>query len=171
MNAYFGDDLNKTSGIFHINKTKFKLKQIADFLCNEAPEQEHELKPAIVQKYLPAIDVVRRDSNTSNCFTGAYANYFTGTGSFILLNEDILPDRLAELKKSDCDRSEVRLRKFRPREIANLMGFPGSFQLPDHLTLKQAYKLLGNSVNVRVISYLFKILLSNETPTKSNVQN
>lgn len=144
-----------------MNEAEFELKKIAEFLTNETVEP-FELKPETVQKYLPAIDVVRPDSRTSNCFTGAYGHYLTGTGSFLLLN-DVSSEQLAELKKTDADRSGIRLRKFAPREIANLMGFPSSFHLPEHLTLKQSYKLLGNSVNVRVISCLFKILLSNES--------
>lgn len=150
-----------------MNQAAFELKTIEAFLWENdqtAESFEYQLKPETVQKYLPAIDVVRRDSRTSNCFTGSYGRYMTGTGSFILLNDSVSSEKLAELKKGDSesDRSGVRLRKFRPREIANLMGFPSSFRLPEHLTLKQAYKLLGNSVNVRVISCLFKILLSNE---------
>lgn len=165
---YFGHDLtNAPDGSFQIDQTKFELKKIADFLLEEDNQalERCELKPATIQKYLPGIDVVRPDSRTSNCFTGSYGHYLTGTGSFLLPNEELSPGRLAELKKNDSyfipDRSEIKLRKFEPREIANLMGFPSSFRLPDNLTLKQAYKLLGNSVNVRVIGCLFKILLSN----------
>ena len=143
-------------------KSDFKLKNVGDYL-EEAKLEKFELKSQIIQKYLPAIDVIDSDSQRSCCFTSAYDSYLTGTGSFLLLNNDFTLDRINELKKNELDRSSVRLRKFTPKEIANLMGFTHlSFQLPnDEITARQAYKLIGNSVNVKVISYLFKILLLN----------
>ncbi|MGN1194904.1 MAG: DNA cytosine methyltransferase, partial [Acutalibacteraceae bacterium] len=46
-----------------------------------------------------------------------------------------------------------KLRRLTVRECARLMGFPDSFQL--NCSETQAYKLLGNSVVVDVIEYIF----------------
>ncbi len=39
------------------------------------------------------------------------------------------------------------------------MGFPKEFSFPDEITLKQRYRVLGNSINVRVVAELIKYLL------------
>lgn len=52
---------------------------------------------------------------------------------------------------------KLQLRFFTPTEISRLMNFPETFQFPSNITDKQKYMLLGNSVNVRVISELIKL--------------
>ena len=51
------------------------------------------------------------------------------------------------------------LRYFSPREIARLHSFPEAFAFPPHVTLRQQYALLGNSVSALVIADLLKYLL------------
>lgn len=53
----------------------------------------------------------------------------------------------------------LKLRYFTPREVANLMGFPDSFGFPETTTLKQRYRTLGNSINVRLVAELMKYLM------------
>lgn len=52
----------------------------------------------------------------------------------------------------------LQLRFFTPTEIAKLMCFPKYFSFPSHITKKQKYMVLGNSINVKVVSYLIKLL-------------
>lgn len=54
--------------------------------------------------------------------------------------------------------SDRHLRYFTPREVANLMSFPKDFGFPDSVTKKQRYKLLGNSLNVKVVAYLIRLM-------------
>ncbi|EEB19817.1 Modification methylase HaeIII, putative [Pediculus humanus corporis] len=49
---------------------------------------------------------------------------------------------------------------FTPKEISKLMCFPDSLIFPNYFTKKQKYRLLGNSVNVHVVSILIKLLVS-----------
>lgn len=51
------------------------------------------------------------------------------------------------------------LRYFSPREVARLHSFPEDFSFPNHVTLRQQYALLGNSVSALVIGDLLKYLL------------
>jgi len=51
------------------------------------------------------------------------------------------------------------LRYFGPSEIARLHSFPEGFSFPKHVTLRQQYALLGNSVSALVIGDLLKYLL------------
>jgi site-specific DNA-cytosine methylase len=53
----------------------------------------------------------------------------------------------------------LRLRYFTPREIANLHSFPPSFSFPDHVSLRQRYALLGNSLSALVVAELLKYAL------------
>ena len=53
----------------------------------------------------------------------------------------------------------LRLRFFTPREIANLHSFPAAFSFPAHITLRQRYALLGNSLSALVVADLLRYLL------------
>lgn len=50
------------------------------------------------------------------------------------------------------------LRYFTPDEALSLMGFPDTFHFPDTLTQRQQFQLVGNSVNVLVVSVLMSML-------------
>ena len=62
---------------------------------------------------------------------------------------------LAELR-------QLGLRHFTPAEIAALHSFPPSFQFPPHVTLRQRYALLGNSLSASVVAALLRYLLRPE---------
>ncbi len=55
---------------------------------------------------------------------------------------------------------QLHLRYFTPREVANLHSFPSSFSFPPHVTIKQQYALLGNSLSVAVVADLLTYLLT-----------
>ncbi len=55
---------------------------------------------------------------------------------------------------------QLYLRYFTPREVANLHSFPSSFSFPPHVTIKQQYALLGNSLSVAVVADLLTYLLT-----------
>jgi len=73
-----------------------------------------------------------------------------------------------ELKKIDNPLDKLNLRYFSSREIARLMGFPESFVFPDSSSLKQQYRLLGNSLNCKVVSELIKYLLEEKDDNEKN---
>lgn len=53
----------------------------------------------------------------------------------------------------------LQLRYFTPREVANLHSFPDSFSFPAHVTRRQQYALLGNSLSVAVVADLLMYML------------
>lgn len=57
--------------------------------------------------------------------------------------------------------NKLELRYFTPREVSRLMAFPDSFNFPAEISRKQQYRLLGNSINVKVVSHLIKYLVEN----------
>ena len=117
---------------------------------------EFKIPEKILQRYLPVMDIVTPYSTSSTCFTKSYGHYAEGTGSVLELSasDDNVPCKKRKLE-------DLNLRYFTPREIANLMGFPVSdFNFPNHLTNKQRYRLLGNSLNVHVVARLINLLVN-----------
>ena len=58
---------------------------------------------------------------------------------------------------------ELRLRYFTPMEVAKLMGFGPSFAFPTEYLRERklhCYRVLGNSLNVRVVAFLAGILFN-----------
>jgi len=64
----------------------------------------------------------------------------------------------------------LNLRYFTSREIARLMGFPETFVFPESSSLKQQYRLLGNSLNCKVVSALIQYLLSEKEENAKNTE-
>lgn len=112
------------------------------------------------------LDICHPEERRSTCFTKAYTHYANGTGS-VLSNiskksienifekcEVLSPeDKLEHLQR-------IKLRYFTPREVARIMCFPDNFSFPREMTRKQCYRLLGNSINVKVVSHLICILIN-----------
>lgn len=109
-------------------------------------------------RYINVMDLIPPDSTISTCFTKSYAQYAEGTGSVLILRGPESVCGISTRKSEDYE-----LRYFSPREVANLMCFPNRFSFPDNTTRKQRYKMLGNSLNVKVVSYLISLLLLEET--------
>jgi len=104
------------------------------------------------------MDIVTPECRNSTCFTKAYGNYCEGTGSFLQLDAGDEAPKCGEDKPLDPD-----LRYFSPREVANLMAFPRErFNFPPGMTRKQKYRLLGNSLNVFVVSSLLSLLFDSD---------
>lgn len=119
-------------------------RPLSEFLV-EADDKSLAVSEKTRERYEMIMDLVRHDDRSSTCFTKAYGSYCEGTGSILV---------------SDSG----DLRYFSPREIANLMGFPAEFNFPAAITRRQAYRLLGNSLNVTVVSSLLDLLLSDLSP-------
>ncbi|PSN39589.1 hypothetical protein C0J52_06901 [Blattella germanica] len=122
-----------------------------------------------LKKHAWLMDIVGPNSRRSCCFTKAYSHYVEGTGSVFCSkpteiiaevfkfnrNEEINPEQLQLLRS-------LELRYFTPQEVARLMCFPDDFSFPPDITIKQMYRLLGNSINVFVVTLL--------SPTDHNMQ-
>lgn len=112
------------------------------------------------------LDICYKHSTRSCCFTKAYTHYVEGTGSvYTNASEDQVKKCYKTANTFDVGSEsfidtlkELKLRFFTPNEVLSLMCFPKSYRFPKNITTKQCYRLLGNSVNVKVISELLKIL-------------
>lgn len=162
----------KTNGILERlpNVRTPSIQTVASILTdvNESEEitSKHLLADDTLMKRVMVFDIKYGDSLNTMCFTKAYTHYAEGTGSiFCPENKDRLDavikvyedetvsdeEKLAQLKT-------LQLRYFTPYEVARLMSFPRHFTFPADSSNKQRYRVLGNSINVAVVSKLIELL-------------
>lgn len=135
-------------------------------ILENVEKSEYLIPKKLLQQRASLMDIRTPQSSGSCCFTKAYAHYVEGTGSvYCPYSEEEVQDKFLEARKYDQQSPEVseilgelRLRYFTPREVSRLMCFPEHFTFPEHLTRKQKYRLLGNSINVHVVSKLIFLL-------------
>ncbi|XP_074013284.1 tRNA (cytosine(38)-C(5))-methyltransferase isoform X2 [Numenius arquata] len=142
------------------------IQMLKDFLEEENEEMSrYFLPPKSLLRYAFLLDIVKPTCRRSTCFTKGYGHYVEGTGSVLQTAVDVQLEsvfkHIEELPEEEklMKLSTLKLRYFTPREIANLHGFPLEFGFPDKVTIKQCYRLLGNSLNVHVVAKLISLLL------------
>lgn len=60
-------------------------------------------------------------------------------------------------------------RRFAPREISNLLGFPPNFKLPANCQTRTLWKLLGNSLSLPAVRYILSHLPCGPSPTVAHL--
>jgi len=121
-----------------------KNQQLAEFIDAVHDDNPHlRLSDAIASRYLDSLNIVDRNDAQAKaiCFTSGYAQSMRTSGSFVLL-----PDGA--------------LRRFSPIEILKLLGFPASFCLLPSMPLSCQFRLIGNSIELRVLREVIKHLLN-----------
>lgn len=150
-----------------IQDSQETVRRLQDFLQEDEEDMDQYLlssKPLL--RYALLMDVVQPSSRRSVCFTKGYGHYVEGTGSVLQSCVDVELEsvfkNLELLSEEDKLKQllQLKLRYFTPREIANLMGFPADFTFPKHISVKQQYRVLGNSLNVHVVSHLIHLMIS-----------
>ncbi|XP_056594317.1 tRNA (cytosine(38)-C(5))-methyltransferase isoform X1 [Triplophysa dalaica] len=142
------------------------VRRLQEFLREEDDMDQYLLPPKVLLRYALLMDMVQPSSRRSVCFTKGYGHYVEGTGSVLQSCVDVdLESVFKSLELlSDEDKLtkllRLKLRYFTPREIANLMGFPEDFTFPEHISVKQQYRVLGNSLNIHVVSNLIQLMMS-----------
>lgn len=127
---------------------------------------EEYLVPDKHLKRANIFDICNRESIRTCCFTKSYTHYTEGTGSvFTEASQETVTKCLEKANLYDNNSKEfteiikeLKIRYFTPTEVLSFMSFPKKYNFPLTITRKQRYRLLGNSVNVKVISELLKIL-------------
>jgi DNA (cytosine-5)-methyltransferase 1/tRNA (cytosine38-C5)-methyltransferase len=108
---------------------------IRDYL--DSPEDASLcLSSEIIARHGPGLDIVTPESCRSACFIGGYGKRFVGSGSFL--------------------KTANGIRRFSPKEISRLMGYPPDFAFPDGLSPINQYKLLGNGLNIVVVKWVLE---------------
>ncbi|KAF9978489.1 tRNA (cytosine-5-)-methyltransferase [Actinomortierella ambigua] len=142
---------------------------------DDARMARYMISDSTLLKYGRLFDIVKPSMRRSCCFTKGYHHFVESTGSILQMVEDkdtaAVYDEAMALKGTSEEGDakalallrSLQLRYFTENEIAHLMGFPikdGRFSFPEKTTLKQRYRVLGNSINVKVVSQLIRYLLA-----------
>ncbi|CAJ1401198.1 unnamed protein product [Effrenium voratum] len=140
------------------------VRPVKDFLRPVAPEDLEALR--VPRQFLQEaheekwqLDVATGESLATKTFTSSYGK--VGYGAEGLSKAGPLLDMLGKDGKrfrSLPPEHWDHVRYFAPEELALLMGFPNAFALPEMSTRTQ-WRLLGNSVNVAVVTALLRRLL------------
>ena len=121
-------------------------------------------------------DIVRTVDSRTSCFTSSYGRFIRGTGSVLYVPSVTSvescsagaggPDALLQPKDRTFGEdwkgrltTSGTLRYFTPREVANLLGFPASFDFPPNIRTKKAYGMMGNSLHVGVAAKVIEFAL------------
>ncbi|XP_029672129.1 tRNA (cytosine(38)-C(5))-methyltransferase isoform X2 [Formica exsecta] len=149
-----------------INTKSGRMCYTLDNILENIEESKYLLSSKLLQKRAWVLDIRTSENNGSCCFTKGYGHYVEGTGSVYCP----FADETIKLKYSEANNwennsdkqvqllSDLKLRFFSPKEVCRLMCFPENFDFPKHITDRQKYRLLGNSINVHVISRLILLL-------------
>ncbi|XP_022371571.1 tRNA (cytosine(38)-C(5))-methyltransferase isoform X5 [Enhydra lutris kenyoni] len=141
----------------HHQDSDLSVQMLKDFLEDDVDMNQYFLPPKSLLRYALLFDIVKPTCRS-------YGSYIEGTGSVLQTTEDV---QIEDIYKSLTNLPQeekitkllmLKLRYFTPKEIANLLGFPSEFGFPEKITVKQRYRLLGNSLNVHVVAKLIKIL-------------
>ncbi len=121
------------------------LRSCLEWLPEEEAPAALTLDPALADRYRQAIDVVDAGDPAalSACFTSAYGRSPVRSGSYL---------------RTEGGRTAPGLRRFSPREILNLLGFPAHYRLPQTLPLAHAWRLVGNSLSVPAVREVLRAL-------------
>jgi len=146
------------SDFFLDGKPAKPIRAIKEFIDPTVTAQfrDYLVPESVLQKNGMLFDIIYEDSQRSCCFTKAYGRYVEGTGSVLQM-----ADKSLKATEDKASLKALKLRYFTPREIANLHGYPPSYNL-NNFSNKQLYGLFGNSLNVIVVYELLKYLLREE---------
>jgi len=156
--------------------------QISQFLDSRSNEFSELYVPEKLLKSNSSwcFDIVTPSDKRSACFTSSYGRFIRGTGSVIIknLNDSVLEKfKLVSPEERTFESDWTKelaygdLRYFSGTELARLFGFPvdpategdgresSTFRFPPDCSLKQQWKLMGNSLNVRVASKICETAL------------
>ncbi|XAR70947.1 tRNA (cytosine(38)-C(5))-methyltransferase [Bertholletia excelsa] len=143
-----GNQVDKGSGFLHSACVSANASG-----SDKGSQGQYFVPLSLIERWGNAMDIVYPDSKRCCCFTKSYYRYVKGTGSLLAT---VQPKRMDKesLLEGQC------LRYFTPREVANLHSFPKDFCFPQHVSLRQRYALLGNSLSVAVVAPLLKYLFA-----------
>ena len=124
---------------------------VRGMLLEEPDQTVHEedrhllwLKEDVANQYRTAIDQLdgSESAAVTACFASSYGRTVIRSGSYL--------------------RVENRFRRFVPREVARLLGFPDEFVLPSQLDLRTLWRLLGNSLSIVAVKHIFRDVFPTE---------
>lgn len=140
-----------------------ELPPIGNFLDDDNGDACLQIPSKIIKSNSSwCFDIVTPTTRRSSCFTHSYGRYVRGTGSVLYSEKcsqiQLVPPEEREFKDDWAKSLDIsKLRYFSGMEMARLMGFSKEFSFPSDCSMKQQWKLIGNSLNVRVASKIIEL--------------
>jgi DNA (cytosine-5)-methyltransferase 1 len=132
---------------------QFTIRQVLD----AAPADPLWVPGELLDRYRTAVHVVDPEDvdSESHCFTSSYGLSIVHSGSYLAAPRGVSQSRQTEMAASLGEtRLRGRVRRFSPQEILRLLCFPAGFRLPESLTLRKAWELVGNSLSVAAVRHV-----------------
>jgi tRNA (cytosine38-C5)-methyltransferase len=97
-----------------------------------------------------------------SCFTSSYGRYIRGTGSIVYddlnFESTLVSPEERDFQEDWTENYDLsKLRYFSGTELARLFGFSDNFSFPSDCTTRQQWKLIGNSLNIKVTSRIVEL--------------
>ncbi|TFK76626.1 S-adenosyl-L-methionine-dependent methyltransferase [Pluteus cervinus] len=126
----------------------------------------------VLRKWGRLFDIVLPTSRRTCCFTRGYTQLVERAGSILQMNQDLDTtstfDEFTALEAQDGPEAvrlldKLQLRYFSPDELLRIFAFnelgqTPAFHWPENISSKTKYRLIGNSVNVKVVEMLVRYL-------------
>ncbi|KAI0046214.1 S-adenosyl-L-methionine-dependent methyltransferase [Auriscalpium vulgare] len=149
-----------------------EVSSIARYLDGDGVYPLHAVPERVLEKWGRLFDIVLPSSARTCCFTRGYTQLVERSGSILQENEalDTTETFYSFLHAQASGRADavsilypLRLRYLSPSELLRLFSFeepqkPDSFIWPRGVSTKSKYRLIGNSINVYVVTELIKFL-------------
>ncbi|KAJ7585783.1 S-adenosyl-L-methionine-dependent methyltransferase [Mycena floridula] len=155
-----------------------EIDTVRAYLDDSEATGQYAVPDKVLLKWGRLFDIVLPSSHRTCCFTRGYTKLVERAGSILQMNEDLDTtetfDLFLESQKAGTPDVRIlhplRLRYFSPPELLRILDFRGpkdlsEFIWPANVSTKTKYRLLGNSVNVRVVQDLIDYLVASPGPT------
>ncbi|KAI0283852.1 S-adenosyl-L-methionine-dependent methyltransferase [Russula brevipes] len=168
-----GDDWNdaRTSAAAP-ETTEDNVQSLRDYLDRKGAQTGHAVPERVLMKWGRLFDIVLPSAARTCCFTRGYTQLVERAGSILQENEELDTtatfDKFLLAQESGDGRAveilrPLGLRYFSPGELLRLfclegVGSDSTFRWPEGVSSKTKYRLIGNSVNVLVVSALIEYL-------------
>ena len=131
------------AGLEPVRPVVARPRVLTDFLdphLHEAPPADLLLDPAVVERFGDGFRILDPDDPAAytTCFTAGYGKSLMHAGSYL--------------------RCRSGVRRFAPREIAALLGFPAKYDFPAGVPLRKRWHLLGNSLSVVAVREVLRAI-------------
>ncbi|KAF7310396.1 Dna methyltransferase [Mycena chlorophos] len=149
--------------------------ELRQYLDSE-PDERCTIPDRVLVKWGRLFDIVLPSARRTCCFTRGYTQLVERAGSILQMSESLdtttVFDTFLAQKAEDAVRmlDPLRLRYFSPDELLRIFAFrpvsgdAPAFVWPPGLSRKVQYRLIGNSVNVRVVEELIRYLFRESEP-------
>ncbi|XP_031480474.1 tRNA (cytosine(38)-C(5))-methyltransferase 2 isoform X2 [Nymphaea colorata] len=152
----FEGGLDDIKSFQHSDKVGYEPKDHEESVSVVNKLDQFAVPSSLVERFGGSMDIVFPESRRCCCFTKSYYRYVKGTGSLLAT----IQVHSLHGKPAISLLHQLGLRYFTPREVANLHSFPQEFEFPQHISLRQRYALLGNSLSIAVVAPLLRYLFT-----------